>query len=125
MSRGIYNSNVTRHLRKELRNGMTSHEWLLWVHINTDKLGVRFRRQFGIGPYIADFYCPTLKLVIELDGSQHFTDKGIAHDKDRDAYLRSEGCTVIRFTNEELKQSTAAVIEEIRKTIAALLQKNI
>ena len=77
---------------------MTKEERHLWYDF-LRTYTVRFRRQAVINKYIADFYCPEAKLIIELDGSQHFEDKGIKYDEQRTAFLEQYGLTVIRIAN--------------------------
>ncbi len=96
---------------------MTEAERKLWNFLRGDQLGVRFRRQAPIGPYIADFTCLKAKLIIELDGEQHYTPEGIAHDKKRDEYLRRRGLKVLRFSTVEFLQNTDATLEEICEAI--------
>jgi len=86
--------------RRKLRNRMTAAEVALWVMIKDRQLvGERFRRQFSVGHYVLDFYCPKYKLAIELDGAGHFTDEGREYDARRTEYLNSVGIRVIRFEN--------------------------
>ena len=77
------------------------------------KYPVRFRRQYVIGDYIVDFYCHQAKLVIELDGSQHYDPREIQKDNIRTAYLQSLGLRVIRFTNLDVLQQFSAVCQSI------------
>ncbi|HNW71922.1 MAG TPA: endonuclease domain-containing protein [Candidatus Paceibacterota bacterium] len=73
--------------RRELRRKQTKQEGLLWKSIRNRNLGVKFRRQYSIGGYILDFYCPEIKLVIEIDGSGHNAREEILYDKQRTEYL--------------------------------------
>jgi very-short-patch-repair endonuclease len=85
-----FSSNRTeqKHLRRELRNEGTPAEATLWFHLKERKIeGMRWRRQFSVGPYILDFYCPQLRLCIELDGAPHYTLEGSEHDNHRDEWL--------------------------------------
>ena len=86
---------------RELRKNMTDAEKKLWYQFLCD-VRPRFRRQEIIGSYIADFYCSKAKLVIELDGSQHFEQYKIEYDAARTSYFESLGITVIRIANNEL-----------------------
>ncbi len=96
---------------------MTQCEKILWRHIRNDALGVRFRRQYGIGNYIADFYCPNLKLVIELDGSQHFTEEGLEYDKIRENFMKNLGIKTLRFNNNDVINNIEGVLEEINNNL--------
>ena len=97
---------------RNLRKGMTKEERKLWYTFLC-KLPVRFRRQQIVGNYIVDFYCHSKGLVIELDGSQHYEDKGKQADQERDAYLRSLGLTVLRYANSEVNRNFCGVCEDI------------
>ena len=97
-----------RNLRKE----MTKEERKLWYTFLC-KLPVRFRRQQIIGNYIVDFYCHSRQLVIELDGSQHYEEKGKNADIERDAYLRDLGLTVLRYANLDVNRNFRGVCEDI------------
>lgn len=76
--------------------------------------GRRFRRQFSIGNFIVDFYCPSEKIAVELDGAHHFTNSGSNDDFVRDEYLKSLGLVVLRFENTEVFKSPETVLNEIR-----------
>src|SRR5882724_7446261 len=77
--------------RKDLRNESTREEILLWMHLNNSQAGFKFRRQHSIGGYIVDFYCPTKKLIVELDGSQHLTKDSLEYDTNRSKYFEGLG----------------------------------
>ena len=79
--------------------------------------GYKFRRQHSIGYYIVDFYCPSGKLAIELDGSQHYTDEGISNDKERDEHLKLLGINVLRFRNEEVKYNLTEVLRIVKESL--------
>ena len=88
-------------LAQNLRNNSTLAESVLWKHLkNKQAQGFRFRRQTVFGKYIVDFYCPRLKLVIEIDGSSH-NDK-YEYDRERDEYLQSLGLTVLHLDNSDI-----------------------
>ena len=91
------NAKLTKNART-LRRNMTKEETKLWYRF-LRSYTPRFHRQYVIGEYIADFYCHQAKLVVELDGSQHYTPEEIIYDQKRTAYLQSQGLCVIRFTN--------------------------
>lgn len=109
----LFNQNYQRSYRVELRARATLVERLIWKYIQKDQLGYRFRRQYGIGPYIADFYCPKLKLVIELDGSAHDSKEAKAYDRARDMYMENLGLIVLRFKNDEVITNLEGVIAQI------------
>ena len=93
--------------RKKLRQNATPEERVLWkVLRGRQLLGYKWRRQFSEGPYILDFYCPELKLCVEVDGLQHTAEEEVKRDNRRTAYLSKEGITVLRVSNEVVwKQS--------------------
>jgi len=96
-----------------LRKNMTDVERKLWSRLRSNQLEVKFRRQVPFGPYIADFISIKEKLVIELDGSQHYQENGIQKDKVRDQYFKKEGFTVLRFSNTEIIENVDGVIDMI------------
>ena len=97
---------------------MTDAERLLWSKIRRKQLkGFQFYRQKIIGNYIADFYCPELKLVIEVDGGQHYSAEGMENDLMRDAYITGAGITVVRFSDRDVLKNLKAVLEEIWKRL--------
>lgn len=97
---------------QKLRRDMTKEERHLWYDF-LRQLPVTFNRQKVIGPYIADFYCGSAKLVIELDGSQHYEENGIASDAERDNYLASLGLRVLRYSNADVNHNFNGVCEDI------------
>ena len=99
--------------RRQLRNNATDSERLLWSRIRADQLGARFRRQYQLGPYVADFYCPALKLAIEVDGGQHYEQEGIESDRIREAYLNKRGIKLLRFNNLDVIEQLDAVVQAI------------
>ena len=102
---------------QSLRKQMTKEEVKLWYQFLC-RCQPRFYRQYVIGNYIADFYCHKAKLVVELDGSQHSTPEEIQYDQERTHFLKSQGLTVLRFSNlDVLRQfeSVCAVIDKALK----------
>ena len=116
MTERIHNRNILKERRKELRNSLTPAEAKLWSQLKDSKLENRkFRRQHSVGPYVLDFYCPSEKLCIEMDGAGHFTDGGYEYDAERTEYLRSLNIKVIRFENKDIFDNTEGILEEIKK----------
>ena len=112
----------------ELRKNMTVAERFLWSRLRRKQIkGTQWYRQRLIGKFIVDFYCPTNELIIEIDGSQHFEDKGAKSDRERDEKLFHRGFRVLRFTNREVLDNIDGVlrkiIEEIDKSSPTLLFK--
>lgn len=104
---------------RALRKNMTKEERKLWYDFLRG-YPVRFRRQEIIGSYIADFFCDKARLVIELDGSQHY-DEQIAYDETRTAYIQSQGMAVLRFSNLDVLQNFEGVCMEIDRQVKARL----
>jgi very-short-patch-repair endonuclease len=93
---------------------MTDAERLLWLKIRGNQLkGYQFYRQKPIGDYIVDFYCAKAKLVIEIDGSQHYSSEGKQKDEIRDNYIKQIGLRVLRFSDIEVFKNLNEVIEVI------------
>jgi len=114
----VFNRRDRKEQRKGLRNNLTEPERLLWNKLRQRQIyKIKFRRQHSIGSYIADFYSPSLKLVIELDGDSHFHKSVEKYDENRTACFKNLGCIVIRFTNIEITQNLNGVLEEIIEKI--------
>jgi very-short-patch-repair endonuclease len=93
---------------------MTDAERAIWFELRAHRLtGAGFRRQVPIGPYIVDFVCHAARLIIELDGGQHFEAENIARDARRDTFLAAQGFRVIRFNNREVMTNRPGVLETI------------
>lgn len=100
---------------KQLRRNMTDSEKLLWYHLRAHRFaGAKFKRQQPLGSYIVDFICFEAKLVIEIDGGQHFDSD---QDRQRDGWLRSQGFEVLRFWNNEVLGQTESVMEKILQVL--------
>ena len=105
---------------RELRKNMTKEERRLWyTFLNT--YPVRFIRQKIIGSYIADFYCSAAKLVIEIDGSQHYSEENIQYDKKRSAYFVEYGIIVIRIQNIQINTNFCGVCDYIDSIVKTIL----
>lgn len=107
------NDKAFKSLRKELRNNMPLPEILLWIKLKGSQTGYKFRRQQGIGKYILDFYCPSKKLSIEIDGDSHFDNNSMKYDLERTSYLMSLGITELRFMNSDILKNINGVVEKI------------
>ncbi|MGA2823564.1 MAG: endonuclease domain-containing protein [Bacteroidales bacterium] len=103
---------------RSLRHDMTKAEKVLWNELKNRKMcGLKFRRQYPIHYYIADFYCHEKRLIIEVDGGIH-RDKSVReHDENRSAELEGLGIRVIRVTNEQILKSLDEVIDKIKKSL--------
>ena len=108
-----YNTKL-KSLSRQLRNNTTEAEKLLWSKIRGKQLrGYQFYRQRIIGNYIVDFYCPKARLVIELDGGQHYSNEGLEKDKIRDDYMREHKLRVLRFSDRDVFGNITGVVEMI------------
>ncbi len=105
---------------KELRKNMTPQERKLW-YLFLRTYPVRIYRQRILGSFIADFYCAAARLVIEIDGSQHATPSGAAHDADRARILRNNDLAILRFTNHEIDRHFQAVCQTIDRAVQSRL----
>jgi very-short-patch-repair endonuclease len=99
---------------KRLRRGMTDAERIVWYELRAHRLyGAGFRRQAPIGPYVVDFVCHAARLIIEVDGGQHFEPGHVAYDARRSAYLAARGHRVLRFSNLDVMTNKSGVLEAI------------
>lgn len=105
---------------RALRQTMTDAERALWRRLRHDQLGVRFRRQHPVGPYVADFACRPLRLIVEVDGGQHAVR--CARDQRRDAWLKEQGFSVLRFWNHDVLGDLDAVVDRIHMEVIRLAQ---
>ena len=96
---------------RQLRRQLSLPEMLLWRLLRLSRRELRFRKQHAIGPYVADFYCPPAKTVIEIDGSTH--DYSVEADAERDAYMKSLGLNVIRIAAADVLANPEAVADGI------------
>lgn len=101
---------------QELRKNMTKKERNLWYNF-LKELPITINKQKVIGNYIVDFYCASAKIVIELDGSQHFEEQGKRYDEKRDEYLKSLGLTVLRYSNYDVNTNFYGVCTDIMKRL--------
>ena len=109
-------------LAKQLRKGMTKEERHLWYDF-LRTYPVRFSRQKVLGKYIADFYSAEAKVIIELDGSQHYEDSNLEKDEERTAFLEGYGLTVIRIPNNEISRNFYGVCEHIDAAVKQSLSQ--
>jgi very-short-patch-repair endonuclease len=114
----IHNKPSLKSIRQDLRNNATEEEVILWKHLKGSQLlDKKFRRQHSIGNYIADFYCPECKLILEIDGEVHLTTGAIEKDKHRDENLAEMGFRILRIKNKEIRKDILAVLEKIKKAL--------
>ena len=117
-----YNGKLTG-LARVLRKNMTPQERRLWYEFLRDHPR-KFYRQRPIGRYVADFYCSRAKLVIELDGSQHYTPEGMTYDALRTDAMQRYGVKVLRFSNVDIDRNLTGVCECINAVLAGEIEEN-
>jgi len=117
----IYQNKTLRDRRRELRNNSTEAETILWNYLKSSKLGFKFTRQYSVGAYILDFYCPKLRLAIELDGDQHKEKETVLYDQDRTKFLDGADIKVIRFWNNDVVKNIDMVLTKIRNQISNMV----
>ena len=112
------NDPALKQRRQELRRNQTDAEKAFWSKVrNRQFYGLKFFRQYSIGPYILDFYCPAVKIAVELDGGQHNECEKREYDAVRSEYLRSQGIIVLRFWNHEVLCDMQSVLSKLKQKI--------
>jgi very-short-patch-repair endonuclease len=118
-TKNIHNRKSRKEIRKRLRSNLTPAEAALWLSLQRSKLGVKFRRQHGVGPFVVDFYCAERRLAVELEGEVHRDVMRSEYDAARHAFLASKGIRVLYFENRAVAESREFVLETIRAAVAA------
>jgi len=114
----LYNAAFIKIRRRDLRKNLTDAERKLWSVLRSKQMsGLKFFRQYSVGPYILDFYCPKYRLAIEVDGGQHAEDEQRRHDEKRTDYLKQQNIWVLRFWDNEVLTNLDGVVEKITKKI--------
>jgi very-short-patch-repair endonuclease len=117
----LFNIPQNKNRRRRLRRDQTLAEKMLWSQLRNRRLnGYKFFRQYGVGPYILDFYCPSFQLAVELDGPDHLEEQQQQHDQKRTEYLQHFHIHVLRFWNEELFSNPNRVMGLIAETLERL-----
>lgn len=121
MGRELHNLRPLRARRRALRSNMTPAERSLWKHLRRRQLdGWRWRRQYSVGSYVLDFFCPAARLAVELDGAVHQDPARAEYDSERERWLwEAEGIRVVRFENREAMERVEVVVEAIRQSLEA------
>ncbi len=113
----FFNRTQDKEKRRLLRNNMPRAEALIWSKLKAKQmLGYKFRRQYSVDRYVVDFYCPELKLAVEIDGDSHFQTGSEDNDRHRQAFIESIGIQFLRFTNEDVFKNIEGVVEIVRRT---------
>lgn len=114
----LSNDPSTKEFRQKLRRESTAAERILWRQLRGKQiLGLKFRQQHGYGAYVLDFFCPTIRLCIEVDGEVHNSSEAQAHDNERTGFLEQQNIKVIRFKNEEIENDVKNVVYRIKEFI--------
>ena len=115
----VRNTKDMKALRRQLRSNGTPAEGSMWNILKAKKVGgLQFRRQYSVGHYILDFYCPALKLAIELDGNYHYNTANSEHDLDREEdLLMNYGIQTIRFENKAVFEQPQAIVNSILEVL--------
>ncbi len=117
----IFNRKKDNWKRRKLRNDPTKAEMDLWDELKEKKLlGFKFRRQYGIGPFVIDFYCTKLKLAIEVDGDSHYWEGAKERDKKRQSIIEKYDIHFLRFDDEDIFDDIDYVLWQIEKKIHSL-----
>ena len=116
MPRVLHNRISQNSVRRRLRQTMTEAEIVLWAQLKgRGFLGYKFRRQHGIGRYVLDFYCPKLRLAIELDGNHHRLPRQAAYDQQRDQWIKGCNIHIVRYPNDEILTDIEIVLEDLSR----------
>jgi very-short-patch-repair endonuclease len=118
-----YNKKSEQEKRRSLRNNTTYCEKIVWLHLRKRQLGYRFLRQYSVDHFVIDFYCPELKLAVELDGNIHEILEQKEYDEARQKYLEKFGIEFIRITNEEFLGNPNKAFSKIEKKINTIVKK--
>jgi very-short-patch-repair endonuclease len=113
----IHNRRARKDIRKQLRKSLTPAEAALWLSLQRSQLGVKFRRQHSVGPFVVDFYCAERRLAVELEGGIHSDVLRAEYDAARHAFLASKGIRILYFRNQAVFESREFVLEAIRAAI--------
>jgi len=114
----LRNDPALKERRRILRKTQTDAEGRFWAQVRNKQIrGLKFFRQYSVGPYILDFYCPERKLAVELDGGQHNEFENREYDGMRTEFLKSHGINVLRFWNNEVLQNMEGVLSRVEENI--------
>ncbi len=110
----LRNDPILKQRRKELRHKETEAERIFWSYVREKQFqNLKFYRQYSVGPYILDFYCPSIQLAIELDGGHHNDTDNKIYDAERTEYLKELKIEVLRFSNNEVLEDAEDIFEKI------------
>ena len=114
----VYNKKEMTKTRKALRNSMPKAEVILWSHLKGKQFReLKFRRQYSIGHYVVDFFCPKIRLVIELDGESHLSKTQRIRDKTRQKIIEKTGIKILRYYNTDIYENIEGVLTDLGKNV--------
>ncbi len=118
MEMHLYNNQSFKTRRKELRKNQTEAEKLLWSKLRNKQIDAyKFFRQYSVGSYILDFYCPLFRIAIEIDGGYHGREEAEIYDKERERFLSGNFIKTIRFKNEDVENNIENVLKIIKENL--------
>ncbi len=122
----LFNKQTEKEKRRKLRKNTTNAEKIVWTYLRRKQiLSERFLRQFSVEYYVLDFYCPRLRLAIEIDGDSHFINQDVIdYDKERQDFIENLGIEFLRFRNEEVFADNDTVINIITQKVKELQKGN-
>ena len=113
-----YNKTIEKPKRKSLRHNMTQPEVILWSKLKGNNIGGhKFRRQYSVDQFVLDFYCPQLKIAIEVDGESHVSNDAMEYDHSREEHIKQFGIMFLRFTNNDVRNNLSGVLNKILETV--------
>jgi len=113
-----YNKSTMKERRRGLRKNLSKAEAIMWKHLSRRQMhGCKFRRPYSVDQYVLDFYCPELKLAIEVDGDSHFATGAEEYDKERQEHIEAYRIRFLRFTNVDVCENLDGVCQDIFDTI--------
>jgi len=113
-----YNCLYLKKIRRELRQNQTECERILWSNLRSKRFNnLKFYRQYSVGRYVLDFYCPAVRLAVEVDGGQHNKTRQANRDIQRTKYLFRRGIMVIRFWNNDIRDNLQGVLERLDEAV--------
>ncbi len=121
----IFNRSKSKNTRKELRNNLTKGEIILWQHLKGSQLGgFKFRRQQSIQDFVVDFYCPEIKLAVEVDGQTHGFEEVFARDEWRQKIIEKENVIFKRYTSNDIFNNLGQTLDDLYQTCLELRKRN-
>jgi len=121
----VFNNNAYTARRKALRRSLSKAEAVMWIHLSRKQMnGFKFRRQYSVNQYVIDFYCPDLKLAVEIDGDSHYRLSSLEYDDKRQKFIESFGIKFLRFTNDDVYNNIDGVLQIIYECTMKYKVKN-